>query len=160
MLELRYSLLVLHTLLGEGMSSRLFQNIREKYGLAYTVYSFLNFMCDTSTFGVYVGTDAEKSDDAIALVQKELEKLAAKPISKQELLRTKSQLKGTMMLGLESMSNRMMRLGSDELYFGAQTPLDTIRKRIDEVSIESVLETAQKVIDVKRFSTVVLKPGK
>jgi len=157
---LRYSLLVLHTLLGDGMSSRLFQNIREKYGLAYTVYSFLNFMSDVSTFGVYIGTDAEKMENARELVQKELEKFATKPISKQELTRTKSQLKGTMMLSLESMSNRMMRLGSDELYFGAQTPLDTIRKRIDEVTVESVLETAQKVIDIKKFSTVVMKPGK
>ena len=157
---LRYSLLVLHTLLGDGMSSRLFQNIREKYGLAYTVYSFLNFMSDTSTFGVYIGTDAEKLENAQELVQKELEKFAAKPITKQELARTKSQLKGTMMLSLESMSNRMMRLGSDELYFGAQTPLDTIRKRIDEVTVESVLETAQKVIDINKFSTVVMKPGK
>jgi len=157
--RLRYSLLVLHTLLGEGMSSRLFQNIREKYGFAYTVYSFLNFMSDTSTFGVYLGTDANNLDNAEELVWKELEKLAAKPISKQELARTKSQLKGTMMLSLESMSNRMMRLGSDELYFGEQTSLSTITKRIDEVSVESVLETAQKIIDEKKFSTVALRPS-
>jgi len=158
--KLRYSFLVLHTLLGEGMSSRLFQNIREKYGFAYTVYSFLNFMRDTSTFGVYLGTDEKNIENAEELVWKELHKLSAKPISKQELARTKSQLKGTMMLSLESMSNRMMRLGSDELYFGEQTSLSTITKRIDEVTVESVLETAQKVIDVKNFSTVVLKPGK
>ncbi len=157
---LRYAMLVLHTLLGEGMSSRLFQNIREKYGFAYSVYSFLNFLSETSTFGAYIATDEKHIEKSLALIQKEFKKLIIKTIAKQELQQTKTQLKGTMMLSLESMSNRMMRLGGDELYFGEHTSLSTVSQRIDEVTVESVFEVAQKMFEEDNFSTVILKPVK
>jgi predicted Zn-dependent peptidase len=156
--ERRYPLMVLNSLLGEGMSSRLFQNIREKYGFAYSVYSFTNLMSDTGCFGVYIGTDSTHIDDSISLIHKELEKLRSKPIGAAELKRTKAQLKGTMMLGLESMSNRMMRLGSGELYFRAYHSLDQVLTSIDSVSVGDVYGVAEQLFVPEKFSTVIFKP--
>jgi len=157
--RVRYPLLVLNSLLGEGMSSRLFQNIREKYGFAYTIYSFANLMSDAGSFGVYVGTDKHNIERSIDLIYRELEKLTAKPIGNAELNRTKAQLKGTMMLGLESMSNRMMRLGSGEIFFGEYLPLDEILRHIDAVEVDDVLEIAQKLFVREKFSTVIIAPS-
>lgn len=156
--HVRYPLLVLNSLLGEGMSSRLFQNIREKYGFAYSVYSFANMMSDTGNFGVYIGTDLNNIETSIELIRRELEKLKTKPISASELKRTKAQLRGTMMLGLESMSNRMMRLGSGELYFREYFSLDEVVKNIDGVDEEDVYEIANKLLRLENFSTVIFKP--
>jgi predicted Zn-dependent peptidase len=155
----RYPLLVLNTLLGEGMSSRLFQNIREKYGFAYNVYSFANLMSDTGNFGAYIGTDNNNIDNSINLILKELEKLKTKPVGNAELKRTKAQLKGTMMLSLESMSSRMMRLGSGEMYLGDFVPLNAILKKIEAVSPDEILETANHLFRMDNFSTVIFKPA-
>ena len=154
----RYPLLILNTILGEGMSSRLFQNIREKYGFAYSVYSFANMMSDTGNFGVYIGTDKNNIDNSIGLIHKELEKLVRKPVSTSEIKRAKAQVKGSMTLGLESTSSRMMRLGSGELYYGHFMPVDEVLKKIDAVSIEEVHELAAKLFDPTKFSTVIFKP--
>lgn len=156
--KLRYPLLVLNTLLGEGMSSRLFQTLREKHGMAYTIYSFANFMSDTGNFGVYIGTDAEKIDKARELILKELEKLREKPVTGKEINRTKAQLKGSMMLSLENTSNRMMRLGTGELFVGEQIPLDEIVKKIDAVTPEQLQEVANQLFHEDKFCTVILKP--
>ena len=96
---------VLNTLLGDGMSSRLFQNIREKYGFAYAVYSFNNMMQDSGAVGVYIGTDNSHVQRCIDLVWKELKSLRKQGITKPELSRTKAQLKGSMMLGMENIPN-------------------------------------------------------
>jgi predicted Zn-dependent peptidase len=141
------------------MSSRLFQNIREKYGFAYSVYSYANLMSDAGTFAAYVGTDRQHVDSATELIVKELEKLKRTPVGKAELERTKAQLKGGMMLSLESMSNRMMRLGTSELYFHELNSLDTIIKQIDAVTREDIQELAQQFFDVDAFSTVVFIPN-
>lgn len=93
----RYPLLVLNALLGEGMSSRLYQTIREKHGLAYTVYSYVTMLSDTGVFGAYIGTDKAHIENSIELVHEELARLKRKMVSKAELVRTKSQIKGTMM---------------------------------------------------------------
>ncbi len=156
----RYPLLVLNSLLGEGMSSRLFQNIREKYGFAYNVYSFANFMSDTGNFGMYIGTDEHNIDTSIGLIHRELAKLRRQPVGPGEIKRAKAQLKGSMMLGLESMSNRMMRLGSGEILYGDFLSLDTILKGIDDVRQEDVSSLAGTLLDPQNFSTVIFKPGK
>jgi predicted Zn-dependent peptidase len=155
----RYPLIVLNALLGDGMSSRLNQTIREKYGLAYTTYSFVNFLRDTGMFGVYVGTDAEKVGKAQQLVHTEFKKLQDKPVSRAEFRRTIAQIKGNMMLGLENMSSRMMRLGAGELYFKKHTSLDTILQKIDDVSVEDVRRVAQDLLNVEAFSSVIFKPS-
>ncbi len=155
----RYPLMVMNALLGEGMSSRLYQNIREKYGFAYSVYSYTNLMSDTGVFGTYIATDEKNIDNSIELIQKELAKLKAKPVSKAELDRTKSQIKGVMMLGLENMSGRMMRLGSSELYFESFTSLDTILKKVDAVTSEAIQHAANDLFREERFSTVIIRPS-
>lgn len=155
----RYPLLVLNTLLGEGMSSRLFQNIREKYGFAYNVYSFANLMSDTGNFGAYIATDKNKVDESIALIHREFEKVASKPVSSAELKRAKAQLKGSMMLSLESMSNRMMRLGSGEIFFGEHIPLDEILRKIESIAAEDVVQVAKDLLPTENFSTIVITPS-
>ncbi|MFA5833191.1 MAG: pitrilysin family protein [Bacteroidota bacterium] len=156
--KLRYPALVMNSVLGDGMSSRLFQQIREKHGLAYSVYSFLGLMNDTGSFGIYVGTDKKSVQKALDLSFAELHKMKTKLLSKSELQRAKAQLKGSMLLSLESTSNRMMRLGNGELYYGAYTPLDSIVKNIDSVSVEEVQTVSQQLFDMEKFTTVILNP--
>ena len=98
----RFPLQVLSTLMGDGMSSRLFQNIRERYGFAYAVYSFNNHLSDTGSFGAYIGTDDQHVDRCIELLWKEFKNLQSVAIKKKEIDRAKSQLKGSLMLGLEN----------------------------------------------------------
>ena len=155
----RYPLLVLNALLGEGMSSRLYQAIREKYGLAYSVYSFVTLLSDAGLFGVYIGTDPKNKSQCIDLVKQELHGLRKRSVPKAELERTKSQIKGNLMLGLESMSNRMMRLGSAEMQNEEFAPIDSVIKRIDKVSSEEVLQVAKDLFDVDQFSIVVVQPS-
>lgn len=154
----RYPLLLLNSLLGEGMSSRLFQTLRERHGLAYTIYSYTNTMTETGNFGVYIGTDAKNIDKSIDLIHKEFRKIRTSSVSSAELNRTKSQLKGNMMLSLESMSSRMMRLGSGELYYGTFLPLDEIVRKIDAVNVESIKAVAEKLLRPENFSTIIFKP--
>ncbi|MGB2867183.1 MAG: pitrilysin family protein [Bacteroidota bacterium] len=155
----RYPLLVLNSLLGDGMSSRLFQNIREKYGFAYSVYSFANMMADTGTFGAYIGTDVNHVDQCVELIWKELEKLKVREVPAAELKRTKSQLKGGMMLNLESIPSRMIRLGSSELYFGELSSLDSIIRKIDAVTQEDLKEVAVGLFREETFSSIIFKPA-
>ncbi len=155
----RYPMLVMNTLLGEGMSSRLYQNIRERYGFAYSVYSYVNMFADTGVFGAYVGTDKKNVRNAKELIIKELSKLKTKPVSRAELERTKAQIKGTMMLGLENMSGRMMRLGSTELYFESFASLDTIIGKIDAVTPEAIQKVARELFNEHELSTVVIRPS-
>lgn len=156
--KMRYPALVMNTVLGDGMSSRLFQQIREKHGLAYSVYSFLGLMKDTGSFGIYVGTDKKMVHNALELSFAELEKMKTKPLTAQELRHAKAQLKGNMLLSLESTSNRMLRLGNGELYFGAYTSLDSIVQNIDAVTAEEVQSVSQKLFATEKFTTVVLNP--
>ncbi len=155
----RFPFLVLNTILGEGMSSRLFQNIREKYGFAYAIYSFANLMSDTGNFGVYVATDNSNIDHSIELIYRELDKLKTRRISAAELRRTKAQLKGSMMLSLESMSSRMMRLGSSEFYFGRLIPLDEVIASINGVTSDHIQDVAHHLFRFENFSTVIFKPA-
>ena len=157
--EKRFPMQVLNTLLGDGMSSRLFQNIREKYGFAYAVYSFNNMMQDSGAVGVYIGTDNIHVQRCIDLVWKELKSLRRQGITKQELARTKAQLKGSMMLGMENIPNRMIRLGSSELYFGELIELDAIIKKIDAVTKDDVHDTAEELFNEDRFVTVIFHPN-
>ncbi|HMB93143.1 MAG TPA: pitrilysin family protein [Rhodothermales bacterium] len=155
---LRSAVTVLNTILGGGMSSRLNQNIREKYGYCYNIYSFVNLHSDTGDFGVYMGTDASKVNRSEKLILRELEKLADNPVSPRTLSQAKNQVKGSIMLGLESMSNRMMRLGRQELIFERYFSLDEVLDELDSVTIEAVQEAAQTLFVPERFSTVVLVP--
>ena len=154
----RYPTLVLNTLLGDGMSSRLFQNIREKYGFAYSVYSSATLMSDAGVFSAYIGTDKQHIEKSTELILKEFEKLCTKPVSTAELNRTKAQLKGSMMLSLESIPNRMMRLGTSELYFQEINSIDAILRQINGVRQEDVQAIAKNLFSEERLSKVVIHP--
>lgn len=154
----KFALLILNTLLGSGMSSRLFQNIREKYGLAYSIYSFIEFLFDTGLFGVYIGTDKDKIEAAIELINKELYDLKESFISGELLFRTKSQLKGNLMLGLESTSSRMNRLAKMEIYLNDYFSLDNTIEEIERVTQEDIQNVASELFDPSRIFITVLKP--
>jgi predicted Zn-dependent peptidase len=154
----RVPLTVLNTILGGGMSSRLNQNIREKYGYCYNVYSFMNMHSDTGDFGVYMGTDASKVERSRKLILREFEKLVDKPVSRRTLTQAKTQVKGSIMLGLESMSNRMMRVGRQELYFQRYVTLDEITAEVDQVTEEDVRRMAGVVFAPSSLSTIALMP--
>lgn len=155
----RYPVLVLNTLLGDGMSSRLFQNIREKYGFAYSVYSSATLMSDAGVFSAYIGTDKQHIDISTDLILKEFDKLRQKPVSNAELNRTKAQLKGSMMLSLESIPHRMMRLGTSELYFHDINPIDAILKQINSVQQDDVQSIANTLFRENHLSKVVIHPN-
>lgn len=154
----RYSMLVFNTLLGDGMSSRLNQSLRERHGLAYTVFSFLNLMSDIGVFGVYAGTDEKNVERAMELVLKEFEGLRKASVSKKELQRTKSQIKGNTVLGLESMSGRMTRLATEEIYYGEYISLETFLSQIDRVTVDDVHDVAVHILDLARFVQVRILP--
>ena len=155
----RTALSVLNTILGGGMSSRLNQNIREKYGFCYSIYSFANLQQDSGDFGVYMGTDASRVGRARQLIVRELHKLAATPVSARMLARAKQQLKGSLMLGVESMSNRMMRLGRVELAFERHETLDEVVAQVEAVTAEQVRAVAEALFAEERLSTVSIVPS-
>ncbi len=155
----KYAMLVLNTVLGDGMSSRLFQNVREKKGLAYAVFSYLGLLSDAGLFNIYLATDPGKSKQALEAVLDELDLLRDEGLRGSELEHTKAQLKGRLMLGLESMSARMVRLAQHEMLLGAPVSLDETEARIDAVSGVEVQEVAQELFQRAKLSLVALGPA-
>jgi predicted Zn-dependent peptidase len=136
--ERRFALGVLNAALGGGMSSRLFQEVREKRGLAYSVYSYHAQYADTGLFGIYAGCVPRKVDDVLAICRDELGKVAAHGITSEELERGKGQLKGSLVLGLEDTGSRMSRIGKAELVYGEFLSVDQVLSHIDSVSLDDV----------------------
>lgn len=155
----KFVLLVLNTLLGGGMSSRLFQTIREQHGLAYSVFSFHDFMLDTGLFGVYLGTDPDRAEKATSLLRHELHRLRDERVTANELNRTINQLKGSLMLGLESTSSRMSRLAKMEIYLNQYVTLDDVCAGIASVTAEQIQALAQELFADERMTLTVIKPG-
>ncbi len=156
----RTTLSVLNTILGGGMSSRLNQNIREKYGWCYSVYSFVNVQADSGDVGVYIGTDASRVERSKTLIQRELTKLAETPVSARMLSSAKHQLKGSIVLGMESTTNRMQRLGRVELTYGEVVPLERVVQEIDAVTSDGVRQLAAELFAPERMTTVALLPSR
>jgi predicted Zn-dependent peptidase len=138
----RYTVHVLNVILGGGMSSRLFQTIREERGLAYAVYSGVNAYTDAGYLSVYAATSPEQLTDVIKLSIEEFNNLKQEPVSDLELERAKGQLKVSIMLSLESTSARMSNLARQEIFFGRQFTLDEILERIEKVSVADVQRVA------------------
>jgi predicted Zn-dependent peptidase len=153
--ERRFALGVLNAALGGGMSSRLFQEVREKRGLAYSVYSYHAQYADTGLFGVYAGCVPRKVDDVLAICREELDKVAAAGITVEELERGKGQLRGSMVLGLEDTGSRMSRIGKAELVYGEQLSVDDVLARIDSVTLDQVTEVAADVLSATPTLAVV-----
>lgn len=139
----RYAAYVLNTMLGGGMSSRLFQEIREKRGKAYSVYSFMSSYRDVGYLGVYAGTSMESVEDVVELILKELRNIAAGDVKEDEIRRTQGQLVGSMMLGLESTDSWMSHVARDEIYFGRAMTTDEICQKIRAVTRDEVVNLAQ-----------------
>ena len=155
----RFALMLVDTLLGGGMSSRLFQKVREELGLAYSVYTFQSFHSVTGVHGVYVGTAPETRADALAAVRDELRRLADDGIPDRELAQARQQLKGQITLGLESPAARMYRLASVELYREVFRPLDDLLQTIDAIDSESARGACAEFFRPERQTVLSLGPA-
>lgn len=143
-----YAMILLNNALGGGMSSRLFQEIREKRGLAYSVYSYHMGYADSGLFTVYAGTAPKQTKEVLDLTLEQIHELSVKGLAEDELHRGKEQLKGSLILSLESTSSRMNRIGKNELMLGQHYTLDELLKRIDNVTMEDIQDVTRKMLAV------------
>lgn len=158
--EKRTAVNVLSHILGEGSSSRLFQTIREKNGICYQLNSFLNSFYDISSFGVYFSTNEKLFPKSMDLITNEFKKIREKKVSDKELKKAKEYLKGSMILSLESMSNRMFRIAQSEIYFDKIKTIEESIRDIDAVSPEDILEISNEVLNPEMLSSTILKAVK
>jgi predicted Zn-dependent peptidase len=156
--ENRFLCHMLNVVLGGSMSSRLFQEIRENRGLAYSIYSFLNSHEDTGLFGIYAGIAAENVQETLAIIEEQLSVLVREPIPEAELQAAQEYLKGSMYLNAESTDSRMNRLAKNEYLFGRYVPFEEVEQRIDQVTAGSVLEWFQEVCEPPRLALMLLGP--
>jgi len=154
--EERFACYVMNTLLGGGMSSRLFQNIRERQGLAYAVFSELNPYRDTGCLSIYAGTSIESAPKVVQSILKEFRQLKETPVNDEELRRAKDHLKGSLMLSLESTGSRMSNLARQEMYFARFFTLDELVESIELVTAADVQRIAQTFFDPKQIALTVL----
>jgi predicted Zn-dependent peptidase len=156
--ERRFALRVLDTIFGGTSSSRLFQEIRERRGLAYAVYSFTSAYRDTGQVGLYVGTRPENLTEALSVVESELSRLRVQPATEDELLRAKENLKGRVVLSLESTGARMNRLGSEMLAGVPLLSLDEVVARIDAIKLDDLAALVDELWAPDRLSAVGIGP--
>jgi predicted Zn-dependent peptidase len=156
--ESRFACYILNAILGGGMSSRLFQNIREKQGLAYSVYSELSMYRDAGCMIIYAGTSMRWAERVVKSIARELHDAASNRVSDEELRRAKDHLKGSIVLGLESTSSRMANLARQESYFGYFMSMDEMLRRIEEVTAEQVHVLAQKFFQPRQMAVTMLGP--
>lgn len=142
-----YAMILLNNTLGGGMSSRLFQEIREKRGLAYSVYSYHSSHADSGLFTVYAGTAPKQTHDVLELTMEIMHDLTVNGMTSEELRKGKEQLKGSLILSLESTSSRMNRIGKNELTLGKHYTLDEMIARIDSVTMEDVDAIIQRMVE-------------
>jgi predicted Zn-dependent peptidase len=154
--EHRFAGAILNTILGGSMSSRLFQEIREKRGLAYSVYSFLSAYIDTGLLGVYVGTDPLEVDRVLALVNKEIRKILNGGISESDLAEAKEHLTGGLLLSAENTDTRMMRLAKNEYVFGRYMGFDELVTYLEKVTVDEVVAMATETFQDNEVSLVTL----
>lgn len=152
----RFATYLLNTLLGGGMSSRLFQNVRERQGLAYAVFSDVSPYRDTGCLYVYAGTSAENARKVVTCILTEFGRLKQEAVSEEELRRAKDHLKGSLILGLESTGNRMANLARQELYFGRFFSLDELIEGIEEVSAEDLARVARQFFNTRSITLTIL----
>jgi predicted Zn-dependent peptidase len=152
----RYGVYLLNTMLGGGMSSRLFQTIREDQGLAYSIYSEMNPFRDTGSICIYAGTSVDKTQKVLQLTLKELRRLKEEVVSDVELKRAKDQLKSNMVIGLESSGSRMTNLARQQMYFGRFFGVDEMMEEIDAVTTVNVQELAQELFQPEMMALTLL----
>jgi predicted Zn-dependent peptidase len=151
----RFAYGVVNDAIGGGMSSRLFQEIREKRGLVYSVFSYHSMFAHTGAFVVYAGTAPARAREVTELIVRELDEVAEKGLTEQELDRAKSHMKGSLVLSVEDTSARMNRLGKSEIAHGEVITLDEVLDRIDAVTADDAREVAEEVLSRPRSLTVI-----
>jgi predicted Zn-dependent peptidase len=154
----RHACALLNVVLGGNMSSRLFQEIRERRGLAYAVYSFVSSYSDTGLVGVYVGVDKSNVEETLSLVAREMKRLKETPVSDSELRNAKEHLKGGIFLAAESTDNQMTRLAHNEIIFGRHIPLEELNSRIEAVTAEDIMSLAHETFKEKAMTLALLGP--
>ncbi len=154
--ERRYTAFILNTILGGGMSSRLFQTVREERGLAYSIYSEPSSFRDTGSLCVYAGTSAKNAEQVIRLTVEEFHRLKSEPVAEEELQRAKDQLKGNILLGLESSGARMSNLARHEMYFDRFFSIAEILERVEGVRREDVQVMAQELFQAEKIAVAML----
>jgi len=152
----RYTAYLLNSILGGGMSSRLFQSIREERGLAYSIYSEMNPFRDTGSLAVYAGCAVDKAREVLDLTLAEFRRIKTELVSEEELDRAKNQLKGNMVLGLESSSSRMSNLARQQMYFGRFFTVDDITAEVNQVTREDIQGLANRLIDQDKLALTLL----
>jgi predicted Zn-dependent peptidase len=155
----RFGAVILSLLLGGGMTSRLFQEVREKLGLAYSVYCMCEFYRETGLFTIFLAVDPKKAKQAVGQVAKELKRLKRRGLRKGELKSIKQQLKGSMVLGLESTSARMNRLARQELYLDSYVPVEKTLKKLMSIREGAIEAEAKRLFDPAKFSLVTVGPS-
>jgi predicted Zn-dependent peptidase len=145
----RYAAYLLNTALGGGMSSRLFQEVREKRGLVYSVYSFLNSYADGGYVGIYAGTSRDSVEEVMTLILRELQKVQREGLPPAELARVKNQLKGNILLGLETSDSRMHRIARNEIYFGKDISPSEVAASIDATTNDEIIALAKSLFDTE-----------
>ena len=156
----RYALYALNAILGSSMSSRLFQEVREKRGLVYSIYSYLSSFTDSGVLNIYAGTSKESLPVVLELILKEIKKIRRNGISRKEMIRVKNQMKGNLMLGLESTSNRMSRIARDEIYSGRFYTTDDIIKEINRITPSQIQGLVNDLFKSEYLSLAILGPVK
>lgn len=156
--ESKYAVSVLDSILGGSTSSRLFQEIREKRGLVYSVCSFQNSYIDEGLFGVFAGTSASNLSEVISLTYQIIKDVKENGVDGKELVRAKEQLKGTISLALESTSNRMIRLAKSETYHGRLIPHEEVFEKIEAVTVNDIMELSKKLLDWEKYNVSILGP--
>ena len=156
--ELRFAGAVLNTILGGNMSSRLFQEIREKRGLAYNVYSFLSSFLDAGAMGIYLGTEAGNVNRALKVIRREIRKIQQGKISRADLRAVKEHLTGGVLLSSENTDTQMMRLAKNEGVFGRYVSYDELIGRIEKVTVDEVVAVAKQAFQDRKVSLVTLGP--
>jgi predicted Zn-dependent peptidase len=152
----RYDAFIMNAILGGSMSSRLFQEVREKSGLAYSVYSYIASHADAGSLVVYAGASPENSGQLLEIMLKELGRFKREPVPAEQLEGAREQLKGNLLLSLESSDNRMSRLAKNEIYFSSPLPLAEIMDGFDRVSSESIQSLANEILDNSALTLVML----
>lgn len=156
----RYNGYILNTILGGSMSSRLFQKIREDYGLAYSIHSFISPYADTGLLGIYAGTSPAFFNKVLKMSLEELKILRNVKVSDNEIKRSKDQLKGNLILSLESSTSRMNQLAKQEIYFGRYFSMDEIIAEIEKVRGDNIQSLAEKLLEDSFFNLAILGPVK
>jgi predicted Zn-dependent peptidase len=152
----RYAAYLLNSILGGGMSSRLFQSIREDRGLAYSIYSEMNPFRDTGSLAVYAGCSRSNAHEVLQLTLAEFARIKAEPVTPDELDRARNQLKGNLVLGLESSSSRMSSLARQQMYWGRFFSLDEITTEVDRVTADDLQRLANQLLRPEALALTLL----